>query len=111
MIMQLKSSFALSMIAATMLFISITPATANSTCDRHADQNQTQACTYSDRQMYLAQAIAQVVYLYYQRTGQAIPVTRQTVVEVMRIVGASRSEAAFVVDRMVANVRTLLAPL
>ncbi|MCY6494442.1 hypothetical protein [Leptolyngbya sp. GGD] len=109
--MQLKFSFISSMLTAAMLFTSIAPATAHSTCDRNADPNQTPACTDSDRQKYLAQAIAQVVYLYYQHTGQAIPVTSQTVVEVMRIVGASRSEAAFVVDQMVANVRALFAPL
>ncbi|MBN8564841.1 MAG: hypothetical protein J0L70_30370 [Leptolyngbya sp. UWPOB_LEPTO1] len=109
--MQLKSWFGLSILTATMLLTSIAPAKANSTCDRNSDPDQAQTCTYSDRQRYLAEAISQIVYLYYQRTGQAIPVTSQTVVEVMRIVGASGSEAAFVVDRMVANARALSAPL
>lgn len=109
--MQLKFSLISSMLTAAMLFTSIAPATAHSTCDRNTDPNQTEVCTYSERQKYLAHAIAQLVYLYYQRTGQAIPVTRQTVVEVMRIVGASSSEAAFVVDRIVTNVRALSAPL
>jgi hypothetical protein len=93
-------------------------AQAQSYCDRitdplrrgncYAQEAATQAQqqrwnSYTPRQKALARAVEQVVYGHYQRTRQALPVNQRTVAQVMRIVGASRSEAAFVIDRMVAN--------
>lgn len=122
--MPFKSSLLLFAITLTTLSASIVPARANSLCDRISDPYRRFYCqgkesvtraqqarirSYSPRQRYLAQAVSQLVYDYYQRTGQVLPITNQTVVQVMQIVGASQSEAAFVVDRLVANVRGVIA--
>lgn len=102
--MRFKSLFVLSTIAFTTLIV---PASASSFCDRSSEVQQAQICSYSLRQCYLAQAVSQLVYNYYQRTGQVLPVTSQTVTEIMQLIGATNSEAAFVVDRMVAHTRAI----
>jgi hypothetical protein len=108
---------------ATLLLTPIT-AKAQSYCDRITDplrrgtcysqeaairQQQARWNSYTPRQRVLARSVEQVAYNYYQRTRQALPVTQQTLAQVMRIVGASRAEAAFVVDRMVANRNAIAA--
>jgi hypothetical protein len=99
-------------------------AQAQSYCDRITDplrrgncyaqeaatrQQQARWNSYTPRQRVLARSVEQVVYNHYQRTRQALPVTQQTLAQVMRIVGASRAEAAFVVDRMVASRNAIAA--
>jgi hypothetical protein len=91
---------------------------AESYCDRISDPLRRGNCyqqevatqqqnarwrSYTPRQRQLSRTISQIVTDYFQRTGQALPVTQETVSQVMQMVGASRSEAAFVIDRMVAN--------
>lgn len=122
--MQLKPVLLLLTMTGTMLFSSISPAKANSYCDQIRDPFQRFYCqgredvsraqqarvrSYSPRQRYIARIISQLIYNYYQRTGQALPVTHQTVAQVMQVIGASPSEAAFVVDRMVANANAIAA--
>ena len=113
--MQLKYLFALFTIALITLSV---PARASSLCDRISDSDQRSHCQeqaaraqqiYSSRQRYLAQAVSQLIDTYYQRTGQVLSVTSQTVAQVMQLIGAIDSEAAFVVDRMVAHTRAIAA--
>jgi hypothetical protein len=122
--MRLRNLLLLSAMTLTTLASSTLPARASSFCDRIADPYQRFYCqgresvaraqqarvrSYSDRQRYLAQTVSQIFYNYYQRTGQVLTVTDQTVVAVMQIIGASQPEAAFVVDRMVANANAIAA--
>jgi len=102
----------------TALPLTTFAAKAESYCDRISDPLRRGNCyqqedatrqqnarwrSYTPRQRQLSLAVAQIVTDYYQRTGQALPVTQETVSQVMQLVRASRSEAAFVIDRMVAN--------
>ncbi|BDA76468.1 hypothetical protein CAL7716_106340 (plasmid) [Calothrix sp. PCC 7716] len=66
--------------------------------------------SYTSRQKQLATAIAQIVYNYYQNTGQPIPITNQSIIIIMSAVGATPQEAAFIQDRIVANSNTLATP-
>lgn len=116
--------FVLMLVGCATLPLAPIAAKAQSYCDRITDPLRRGNCyaqeaatqqqwqrwnSYTPRQKGLARAVGQVVYAYYQRTGQALPVTQQTVTQVMRIVGASRAEAAFVLDRMVANRNAIAA--
>ena len=65
--------------------------------------------SYSPRQRQLAQVIGQVVYAYYEQTGQPLPVTQATLQLMMEGIGASASEASFVYDRMVAHSNAIAA--
>jgi hypothetical protein len=59
--------------------------------------------SYTPRQRQLAQVIGEVVYAYYEQTGQPLPITEETLQLMMDGLGANEAEAAFVLDRMVAH--------
>jgi hypothetical protein len=121
---RLQKWLVLGFVGCAMLSLTPIAAQAQSYCDRITDPLRRGNCyaqeaatqeqqrrwnSYTPRQKALARAVEQVVYGYYQRTGQALPVTQQTLAQVMRIVGAARAEATFVVDRMVANRNAIAA--
>ena len=65
--------------------------------------------SYSPRQRQLAQVIGEVIYAYYERTGQPLPVNQENLRIMMEGIGASPSEAPFVYDRMVAHSNAIAA--
>ncbi|MEA5464070.1 hypothetical protein [Leptothoe sp. PORK10 BA2] len=67
--------------------------------------------SYTPRQRQLARGISEVVYIFYQQTGQPLPVTQETLQIMMQGIGASADEAPFVLDRMVANSNAIAAML
>lgn len=116
--MWMRKLLMLSAVGMATLPLTTFAAKAESYCDRISDPLRRGICyqqeaatqqqwnnwrSYTPRQRQLSMAISQIVTDYYQRTGQALPVTQETVVQVMQLVGASREETAFVINRMVAN--------
>ena len=65
--------------------------------------------SYTPRQRQLTQAIGEVVYAFYEETGQPLPVTQETLQLMMEGLGANASEATFVYDRMVAHNNAIAA--
>lgn len=116
--MWMQKLLVLSVVDFATLPLMTVAAKAESACDRISDPLRRGTCyqqeaaiqgqwnnwrSYTPRQRQLSRAISQIVTDYYKSTGDALPVTSETVSQVMQMVGASRSEAAFVINRMVAN--------
>jgi hypothetical protein len=65
---------------------------------RHAQMEL--ARSWTPRQRYLVGRVSHLMYDYFVRWGQPLPVNQENVVTVMRLIGANQQEAGFVINRM-----------